>query len=235
MAEDSTYHILVVEDDPKVASIIQAALETQDHKVQLAFDGKLGLNLFNQQKFDLIIVDVMLPDISGFEVCSAIRSGNQSIPVLFLTALGTLENKIKGFNAGADDYLVKPFEILELQARVRAMLRRNKKPEEKEPEEFPVLKFDDLELDLATRQARRQGRIIDLTQKEFQLLELFMRNPRRVIAKSEIAENVWEITFDTGTNIIEVYVNYLRNKIDKPFDHHLIHTVKGMGYIMKAE
>ena len=233
---ENLYNILIIDDDTNEDAILQTVLEKEGYLVEMVFEGKIGLKHFNFKKYNLVILDVLLPDMSGFDVCREIRNTNPMVPIMFLTALDDLENKIKGFDVGADDYLVKPFEIPELLARIKSLLRRGSNSSTNPPEdEYQILKYADLELHLASGQARRQGRIIDLTQKEFQLLELFMRHPNRLISKSEIAENVWEINFDRGTNIIEVYVNYLRNKIDKPFDRQLIHTIKGMGYIMRLE
>jgi DNA-binding response OmpR family regulator len=225
--------ILIIEDDPRVALIIQRGLESIGIASDVALDGEIGLKYFSSRLYHLIILDIGLPDMSGYQVCREIRLLNKDIPVLFLTALSDLDRKLEGFDAGADDYIVKPFEIQELLARVFVFLRRaHGKQNDSEFDE--LLKFSDLELNMKTKTAFRGGKEIILTQKEFLLLEQLMRNPNRVISKSEIAEKVWDITFDTGTNIIEVYVNYLRNKVDKGFDRRLIHTVVGMGYVLKA-
>lgn len=225
--------ILIIEDDPRVALIIQRGLESIGIASDVALDGEIGLKYFSSRLYHLIILDIGLPDMSGYKVCREIRLLNKDIPVLFLTALSDLDRKLEGFDAGADDYIVKPFEIQELLARVFVFLRRaHGKQNDSEFDE--LLKFSDLELNMKTKTAFRGGKEIILTQKEFLLLEQLMRNPNRVISKSEIAEKVWDITFDTGTNIIEVYVNYLRNKVDKGFDRRLIHTVVGMGYVLKA-
>jgi DNA-binding response OmpR family regulator len=225
--------VLIIEDDPRVALIIQRGLESIGIASDVALDGEIGLKYFSSRLYHLIILDIGLPDMSGYQVCREIRLLNKDIPVLFLTALSDLDRKLEGFDAGADDYIVKPFEIQELLARVFVFLRRaHGKQNDSEFDE--LLKFSDLELNMKTKTAFRGGKEIILTQKEFLLLEQLMRNPNRVISKSEIAEKVWDITFDTGTNIIEVYVNYLRNKVDKGFDRRLIHTVVGMGYVLKA-
>ncbi len=225
--------VLIIEDDPRVALIIQRGLESIGIASDVALDGEIGLKYFSSRLYHLIILDIGLPDMSGYQVCREIRLLNKDIPVLFLTALSDLDRKLEGFDAGADDYIVKPFEIQELLARVFVFLRRaHGKQNDSEFDE--LLKFSDLELNMKTKTALRGGKEIILTQKEFLLLEQLMRNPNRVISKSEIAEKVWDITFDTGTNIIEVYVNYLRNKVDKGFDRRLIHTVVGMGYVLKA-
>ena len=223
--------VLIIEDDPRVALIIQRGLESIGIASDVALDGEIGLKYFSSRLYHLIILDIGLPDMSGYQVCREIRLLNKDIPVLFLTALSDLDRKLEGFDAGADDYIVKPFEIQELLARVFVFLRRaHGKQNDSEFDE--LLKFSDLELNMKTKTAFRGGKEIILTQKEFLLLEQLMRNPNRVISKSEIAEKVWDITFDTG--IIEVYVNYLRNKVDKGFDRRLIHTVVGMGYVLKA-
>ena len=225
--------VLIVEDDPRVALIIQRGLESIGITSDVALDGEIGLTYFNGRIYHLVILDVGLPGKTGYQVCKEIRLLNKDIPILFLTALGDLEKKLEGFEAGADDYIVKPFEIQELVARVQVFLRRVRgRSNDADPQE--LLKFYDLELNMKTKTAFRGGKEIILTQKEFLLLEQFMRSPNRVISKSEIAERVWDITFDTGTNIIEVYVNYLRAKVDKGFDKRLIHTVVGMGYVLKV-
>ncbi len=223
--------LLVVEDEAKVATFIKKGLETQSYQVDVGADGREGKRLFGSTNYDLVILDVNLPFVSGLELAEYIRTKNETVPILMLTALDTTTDKLLGFEAGADDYLVKPFEFLELMARVRALLRRGGPPEIREAS----LRFADLELDLMQKVARRQGATIDLTAREFALLEFFLRSPNRVVSRVDIAEKVWDINFDTGTNVIDVYVNYLRNKVDKPFEPKLIHTVVGMGYIMKEK
>ncbi|TAE34817.1 MAG: DNA-binding response regulator [Bacteroidetes bacterium] len=223
--------LLVVEDEAKVATFIKKGLETQSYQVDVGADGREGKRLFGSTNYDLVILDVNLPFVSGLELAEYIRTKNETVPILMLTALDTTTDKLLGFEAGADDYLVKPFEFLELMARVRALLRRGGPPETREAS----LRFADLELDLMQKVARRQGVTIDLTAREFALLEFFLRSPNRVVSRVDIAEKVWDINFDTGTNVIDVYVNYLRNKVDKPFEPKLIHTVVGMGYIMKEK
>lgn len=223
--------LLVVEDETKVATFIKKGLETQAYQVDVGADGREGKRLFGGQSYDLVILDVNLPFVSGLELAEYIRTRNQTIPILMLTALDTTADKLMGFEAGADDYLAKPFEFLELMARVKALLRRGGPPEQREK----TLRFADLELDLHEKVARRQGATIELTAREFSLLEFFLKNPGRVVSRVDIAEQVWDINFDTGTNVIDVYVNYVRNKIDKPFEPKLIHTVVGMGYVMKEK
>jgi DNA-binding response OmpR family regulator len=223
--------ILIVEDEQKVANFIKRGLETQAFEADIANDGQTGVDLFSKEKFDLVILDLNLPDMSGLDVCSKIRTQNTQVPVLMLTALGGMADKLSGFEVGTDDYMVKPFDFMELLVRIKALLKRAAPIEE--PNE--TLKVADLELDLAQKLAFRDGKIIELTAKEYSLLEYLMRNRGRVISKVDIAENVWDINFDTGTNFIEVYINYLRNKIDKGFHTKLIHTVVGMGYVLKAK
>jgi two-component system copper resistance phosphate regulon response regulator CusR len=226
----SKVRILVVEDEPKVASFVKRGLEKNGYSAEIAYDGNVGKKMFNTGDYDMIILDVNLPYKNGIELCKEIRSVNQKIPVLMLTALGTTEDKISGFDSGADDYLVKPFEFRELLARIRSLLKRISVSETG----GNLLKFLDLEMNLDTYEVIRGGKKISLTQKEFALLEYMLRNKGRVISRIDIAEKVWDITFDTGTNIIDVYVNFLRKKIDKDFPQKLIHTHTGVGYILKA-
>lgn len=223
--------LLVVEDEVKVASFIKKGLETQRYSVETAADGREGKRMIADRSFDLIILDVNLPFVSGLELCAYARIKQPAVPVLMLTALGTIPDKLAGFDAGADDYLVKPFDFLELMARVKALLKR-RGDESAGP---ALLQVGDLELDLNEKLARRAGQTIDLTAREFTLLEYLMRNAGRVVARNDIAEHVWDINFDTGTNVIDVYISYLRNKIDKDFPTKLIHTVVGMGYILKQK
>ncbi len=223
--------LLLVEDEPKVAAFIRKGLETQSYKVEVATDGREGKLLAAAQKYDLFILDVNLPHVSGIELCRFIRAKHAKVPILMLTAMGTTSDKLTGFEAGADDYLVKPFEFLELLARVHALLRRAAPSDEGER----LLRIADLELDLREKVARRAGKTIELTAREFALLEYLMRNAGRVISRQDLAEKVWEMNFDPGTNIIEVYVNYLRKKVDKDASVKLIHTVIGMGYLLKEK
>ena len=221
--------ILVVEDELKVATFIRKGLQTQSFEAEIASDGNEAKQLFSQGNFDLVILDLNLPDMSGLDVCTHIREYNKNVPILMLTALGTMADKLTGFEVGTDDYMVKPFDFMELLVRIKALLKRSQDVE-------PVvekLQVADLELDLEEKVARRGGKVIDLTAREFNLLEYLMRNRGRVVSKVDIAEKVWDINFDTGTNFIEVYINYLRNKVDKGFSSRLIHTVVGMGYMLK--
>ena len=223
--------ILVVEDEAKVALFLKKGLETQSYLVTTAADGREAKRLIGSERFDLFILDVNLPFVSGIELAQYIRAKNAHLPILMLTALDSTMDKLMGFDAGADDYLAKPFDFLELLARIRALLRRADPCNETEE----VLQLADLQLDMREKVARRQGRTIDLTAREFALLEYLLRNKGRVVSRVDIAEQVWDIGFDTGTNVIDVYVNYLRNKIDKNSPTKLIHTVVGMGYILKEK
>lgn len=224
--------ILLIEDEKKIADTISKGLRELDYHVVTAYDGKIGFRLFESASFDLIITDINLPGINGYDLCKAIRSHNQHIPIIMLTALDTTDDKIEGFDAGADDYLVKPFEFRELLVRIRALLKRTMN------QQLPsgnILKVADLELNVDSMEVTRASKPITLTAKEFQLLEYFMRNRNRVVSRADIAEKVWDLDFDTKTNVIDVYVNFLRKKIDKDFEPKLIHTHVGMGYIMKEK
>lgn len=223
--------ILVVEDEPKLASFVKKGLEEQSCQVDVAYDGQMGRNMALSNSYDVIVLDVNLPKLNGFDVVQAIRQEKNQTPVLMLTAMGSVDDKLTGFESGADDYLVKPFEFRELMARLRALTKRSTE----NGVQANVLKVADLELDLNEKVARRDNRRIELTAKEFGLLEYLMRNRGRVVSRIDIAEKVWDIHFDTGTNVIDVYVNFLRKKIDKDFPQKLIHTVIGMGYMLKDE
>ena len=222
-------HIFLIEDEKKVASFILKGLREFGYSVSVAVDGFSATEMLNNHSYDLILLDIMLPDISGMELCRQIRKINENIPVIMLTALDGVDNKVQGLQAGADDYLVKPFHFSELLARIEALLRRAKK----NLIEKQNLVFGDLKLDTWSKAAERDGVKIALTAKEYKLLELFMTYPNKTLSREFIAEKVWEIEFDTGTNFIDVYVNYLRKKIEKGFKSKLIYTVIGMGYILK--
>jgi len=222
--------LLVVEDEPKVASFLKQGLEEQQNDVTLVFDGIAAKRNALENTFDAIILDVMIPHKSGIEVAKELRSSNLKTPILMLTALGSVDEKVIGLDAGADDYLVKPFDFKELLARLRVLTKRSN-----EQIAAPkILVVEDLELDLDRKVARRGGQIIDLTAKEYSLLEYLIRNKNRVISRTEILEKVWSAGFDSTTNVIDVYINFLRKKIDKGFDKKLIHTMVGMGYIIKS-
>lgn len=222
--------ILIVEDEQKIADTLKFGLYENGFKVEVAYDGKLGFRLFSVQDFDLLILDINLPGMNGYEFCQAIRSMNSHVPVIMLTSMSTLDDKIEGYDAGADDYIVKPFEFRELLLKIRALLKRTKS------QYVPVgnvLKLSDLEMNLDNKEVKRDNTIIRLTAKEFQLLEYLLRNKNRVVSRADIAINVWDMDFDTNTNVIDVYISYLRNKVDKNFDQKLIQTQVGMGYILK--
>jgi DNA-binding response OmpR family regulator len=221
--------VLVVEDETKVGSFIKRALEEESYAVDLAEDGTQGLDLALSGSYDVIIIDLMLPSLPGLEILRGIRKEKIHTPVLILTAQSKVDQKVKGLDAGADDYLTKPFAIDELLARVRVLLRRG-------TAEAPgVLQVDDLILNPATREVTRDGQRIELTVKEYALLEYFMRHAGRVLTRPMISEHVWDQDFDTFTNVIDVYVNYLRNKIDRGRSRKLIHTIRGSGYMLKAD
>jgi DNA-binding response OmpR family regulator len=225
-------NILIIEDDQRIAELIQRGLEEQGFATTLAYDGLSGKKLALQNNYDLIITDIILPKINGLDLCKQIRENRPDTPVIMLTALGTTDDKVEGFDAGADDYLVKPFEMRELLVRIRALLKRHNKTANNSGN---ILKYGELEMNLHTKIVKRNGIEINLTPKEFNLLEYMLQNPERVLSREEIAEKVWKIHFDAGTNFIDVYINYLRKKIDKGFDKKLIHTKSGMGFILKAE
>jgi two-component system copper resistance phosphate regulon response regulator CusR len=224
--------ILVIEDDPRVAELIKRGLDDYGFSTTLAFDGISGKKLAFQNDYDLIISDIILPKMDGLELCQEIRNAYPNMAIIMLTALGTTDDKVEGFDAGADDYIVKPFEMRELIARMKAILNR-KSSQRHQPNN--VLSYADLELDFHKKLVKRNQQEIHLTPKEFNLLYYFMQNPERVLSRTEIAEKVWDTHFDTGTNFIDVYINYLRKKIDKDFNSKLIHTKSGMGFILKVE
>ncbi len=223
--------VCLIEDEQKVAAFICKGLEEHGYTVKTAKNGEEAKFLIATEDFDLLILDIMLPDINGIELCRQIRLTHTQTPILMLSALEQVQNKVAGLKAGADDYLIKPFHFSELLARIEALLRRQKMV----VKEDHTLMFDDLKLDTWSNVAERGGNQITLTAKEFTLLELFMRNPNKILSREFIAEQVWGIDFDTGTNFIDVYVNYLRKKIEKGFAKKLIHTVIGMGYTLRND
>lgn len=224
--------VLIIEDDLRVAELLERGLTEHGFKTALAYDGLFGKKLALQNEYDLIITDIILPHLNGINLCQIIRQAKPHIPIIMLTALGTTDDKVEGFDAGADDYLVKPFEMKELIARARALLKRNHL---KGKQTSPILKYDDLEMNIHTKTVVRNHQNIKLTPKEFKLLEYLLQNAERVLSRSEIADKVWDTHFDTGTNFIDVYINYLRKKIDRDFKHKLIHTQLGMGFVLKRE
>ncbi|MCB0430594.1 MAG: response regulator transcription factor [Flavobacteriales bacterium] len=221
--------ILIIEDEPKLAAFVQQGLEENGYQTEVVYDGLMGKRMAQTQSFDLVVLDVIIPHLNGLELCAWLKAEKPQLPVLMLTALGTTEDKVSGFDAGADDYLVKPFEFKELLVRIRALTRRSSA----ELKQSNQLVVGDLTLDLDKKIAVRNNQTISLTAKEFALLEYLMRNRGRVVSRVDIAEKVWDITFDTGTNVVDVYVNLLRKKIDRNFDHKLIQTRIGMGYILQ--
>lgn len=225
-------NILIVEDDSRVAELIQRGLDEQGFTSMIAYDGLSAKKLALQNDYELIITDIILPKIDGLDLCKEIRHIKPDVPIIMLTALGTTDDKIEGFDAGADDYLVKPFEMRELLVRVRALLKRNGRTA---AITGFILKYGGLEMNLHTKLVKRGEVELNLTPKEFKLLEYMMQNPERVLSRVEIAEKVWDTHFDTGTNFINVYINYLRKKVDENFDTKLIHTKSGMGFILKQD
>ena len=222
--------ILLVEDEPKIADTLKQGLIENGFHVELAYDGNIGWKLFQTHSFDLVVLDINLPGLNGYELCKMIRTQDAQVPVIMLTALSSLNDKIEGYDAGADDYIIKPFEFKELLMKIRALLRRSLS------QQVPMgnmLKAGELEMNLDSKEVFREGQPIQLTAKEFQLLEYLMRNKNKVVSRADIAVHVWDIDFDTNTNVIDVYINYLRNKVDKPFEEKLIQTQVGMGYILK--
>ncbi|MEW5798183.1 MAG: response regulator transcription factor [Bacteroidota bacterium] len=227
--KNTTAKILIVEDEKKISALIRKGLEEEKYSVEEAVDGEKGEQLILRNRYDLIILDIMMPKKDGLEVLTSLRKQGNETPVLMLTAKSTVDDRVRGLDYGADDYLIKPFAITELLARVRSLLRRKKGAEKS----ATMLTIGDLTLDLVSHKAVRGGKMIDLTSKEFALLEYFIRNRNKTLNRSTITEHIWNYSFDTGTNIIDVYINHLRTKIDGGFSKKLIHTVRGVGYVMK--
>ena len=219
--------ILVIEDEKKVARFLRQGLEEERYAVDIAADGERGESLALAEAYDLIILDVLLPKKDGFQVLRSLRTGGMKTPILMLTAKSSTEDKVEGLDSGADDYLAKPFAFSELLARVRSLLRRGA------VEKSTVLALADLQLDTVSHKAARAGRSIELTGKEYALLEYFMRNADRVLTRTILSEHIWNYNFDTGTNIVDVYINHLRSKIDDGFEKKLLHTIRGVGYVLK--
>lgn len=222
-------NVLLIEDESKVANFIEKGLIENGFNVTVSYDGNTGRRMAKQQDFDAIILDVMLPYINGFEICKELRSEKIYTPVLILSALGTIDDKIEGFEKGADDYLVKPFHFKELLLRLNALTRRKNANIFEEP----LLEFGDILLDREQKIAKRNNKEIPLTAKEYALLELFLLNTNKVLSRSFIIERIWGNDYDSSSNLVDVYINYLRNKIDKGFDNKMLHTVVGMGYTLK--
>ena len=223
--------ILLIEDEPKTVQSLKQGLEENNYDVSIAYDGNMGKQLALAHTYQLIVSDIIIPGINGLDLCRELRAQGIQTPILMLTALSTTDDKLNGFEAGADDYLPKPFDFKEFLARVKALIKRSNQT----ILDAQVLKFADLEMDLNSSLVSRAGQMIHLTSKEFQLLEYFLRNQEKVISKAEIAENIWEVEDENSSNLIEVYVNYLRKKVDKGFSSKLIHTQFGMGYILRQD
>lgn len=221
--------LLIVEDEPNLLSIIRKGLSEKNNDVSVALDGTTALEMILNYNFDVVILDIMLPDINGIEICRRLRAAKNFVPILLLTALGTTENIVTGLNSGADDYLVKPFKFSELEARISALARRSS--QDHKPND--LIQIDDLEIDSRAKSVKRNGETIQLTAKEFKLLYYLANNAETILSREKILDNVWDINFDMNTNVVDVYINYLRNKIDKPYPNKLIHTIKGLGYIIK--
>jgi DNA-binding response OmpR family regulator len=221
--------LLLVEDEPNLLSILRKGFSENNNDVSVALDGKTALEMINNYNFDVVVLDIMLPDINGIEVCRRLRASKIFVPILLLTALGTSENIITGLNAGADDYLVKPFKFGELDARVNALNRRASQ----ETDKLDTITISDLEINGRTKTIKREGHTIVLTAKEFKLLYYLAKNSGTIVSRGQILDNVWDINFDMNTNVVDVYITYLRKKVDKPFNSKLIHTIKGLGYTIK--
>jgi two-component system copper resistance phosphate regulon response regulator CusR len=221
--------ILLLEDEPKVAALVKRGLVAERYAVDISADGREGLEYTEAYPYDLVLLDLMLPSMSGVEVLQRIRRKNQYVPILVLTARDSVDEKVKLFEIGADDYLTKPFAFAELLVRVKALLRRGP------VNRSSTLRIGDLELDRLTQQVKRQGRRVELTAKEYSLLEYLMQNPDRVLSRNMIIEHVWDQSFDGITNIVDVYVRHLRSKIDEGSDHKIIRTVRGTGYMIRSE
>lgn len=219
--------ILVVDDEENIANYLKKGLNESGYSVDTAFDGEEAVYLASINDYDLILLDIMIPKMNGIQVCKSLRKSQNSSYIILVTAKDKLEDKVTGLDAGADDYITKPFAFAELLARIRAVLRRGSEDKEN------ILKVKDLEVNLLNREIKRGNTFIELTSKEFSLLEYFIRNKNLVLTRTMISEKVWNIDFFTDTNVIDVYVNHLRKKIDKDFDNKLIHTVRGVGYILK--
>ncbi|EFH81337.1 response regulator transcription factor [Ktedonobacter racemifer] len=223
-------HILVVEDEKKLAHLLRRVLQEESHTVNLAYDGLSGLELAESGTYDAVVLDVMLPELDGFEICRRMRTDNVMSPVLMLTARGSVEDRVAGLNVGADDYLPKPFAMEELLARVNALLRRR----DRTFEVATQLRADDLILDLVRHEARRGERVIELTAKEFALLEYLMRHPGQALTRTQITDAVWRYDLEALSNVVDIYIHYLRDKIDQGFTRPLIKTVRGIGYKLEA-
>lgn len=222
--------LLIVEDEPNLLSILRKGLAEKNYEVSAALDGTTALSMLAASTFDVVVLDVMLPDINGIEICRRLRAAGNYIPILMLTALDSSDNVVTGLNAGADDYMAKPFKFTELEARINALARRAQQ-EHRPPE---VITIEDLEIDRLSKTVKRGDDVISLTAKEFKLLYYLAKNSGMILSREKILDNVWNINFDMNTNVVDVYINYLRKKIDKPYNTKLIHTIKGLGYVVKT-
>ena len=229
--------IILIEDESSVVSFIKKGLQELDYEISVALDGYTGIKMVENNDFEMIILDIMLPDINGLEVCKEIRKKNKTIPILFLTALDSSENIVLGLESGGDDYLVKPFKFIELVARIKSLLRRSGHGNGADSNEIEndenIYQFHDLMVNDYTKKVTRNGAEISLTSTEYKLLLYFLNNPEKVISRPEILEAVWGVNYELGTNVVDVYVNYLRKKLDSQDDNKIIHTVIGMGYVLK--
>lgn len=225
--------ILLIEDESNVVNLLKRGLEEEGYDISVAMDGLSGYEMAGKHQFDLMIVDIMLPGMNGIELCRKLRAEKVFTPILMLTALGSTENIVSGLDSGADDYLVKPFNFAELLARMRTLFRRKGSDDEDEKDNDKILSFADLQLNPDTKIVSRSGKEITLTATEFRLTEYLLRNRNRVLSRMDILEYVWGVDFNMNTNVVDVYINYLRKKIDKNFEPKLIHTVVGMGYVLK--
>ena len=226
---ENTYRILLAEDEPKLSQVIQEELTRKGYVTDVAYDGQVAEKLFSQHSYNMVLLDINLPYKNGLALCKEFRDINANVPIIMLTALGEIQDKVDAFSLGADDYIVKPFHFDELFARIKVFLKRSE-PSSDSGEKLIV---SDLEIDMENKTVTRAGKNINLTAKEFGLLVMLTRNKGKVISKQEILEKVWDLSFDTGTNTIEVYISFLRNKIDKPFETKLIHTKPGFGYYVR--
>lgn len=229
--------IILIEDESSVVSFIKKGLQELEYEISVALDGNSGIKMVENNDFDMIILDIMLPDINGLEVCKEIRKKNKTVPILFLTALDSSENIVMGLESGGDDYLVKPFKFIELVARIKSLLRRSGHSNGADAIEVEndenIYQFEDLTINDYSKKVTRNGTEISLTSTEYKLLLYFLNNPEKVISRAEILEAVWGVNYELGTNVVDVYVNYLRKKLDNMDDNKIIHTVIGMGYVLK--
>ncbi|GAB3993961.1 response regulator transcription factor [Spirosoma daeguense] len=225
--------ILIIEDDRRIAQNISRGLQEEGYATEVVYEGLNGRQMALQPGVDLLILDINLPGLSGFEVCRSVRAEKPTLPIIMLTALGEIEDKVEGLSLGADDYLVKPFDFRELVARVATCFRRTSRVQDSSDEE--IWQVANLSINITTKEVKRNNTPIDLTAREFALLEYLIRNKGRVLSKADIAETVWNLNFDPGTNVVEVYINYLRKKVDRDFEPKLIHTRPGLGYVLKEE